>query len=166
MRRLIALALLCVPTALLAQADNTVSPGMTRAQVIAALGAPATQRSANGFTYMFYSNTCGRACGMQDLVIMKGDSLADAIFRSANRHYSGTSSSPEEVTPAVGTARPASTPLQMRQDDAPTPTKMTPPAKANDASPSIPPNQKPLAPAPATRTDSAAPPAPTKKTPG
>src|SRR5687767_11408472 len=124
MRHLIALALLCVPTALLAQADNTVSPGMTRAQVIAALGAPATQRSANGFTYMFYSNTCGRSCGMQDLVIMKGDSLADAIFRSANRHYTGTSSSPEEVAPAAASSRPAATPLQMKKDDAPAPSKM------------------------------------------
>ena len=166
MRRLIAIALLSVPSTLLAQADNTVSPGMTRAQVIAALGAPATQRSANGFTYMFYSNTCGRACGMQDLVIMKGDSLTDAIFRSTNRHYTGTSSSPESVAPATGNARPAATPLRMRKDDEPAPTKMTPPAKANDAKPSIPLDQTPLAPAPAKGADSTASPAPTKKTPG
>jgi hypothetical protein len=165
MRRLIALALLLVPTSLFAQAENTVSPGMTRAEVIAALGAPATQRSANGFTYMFYTNTCGRSCGMQDLVIMKGDSLTDAIFRSANRHYTGTSSSPEEVAPATGAARPA-TPLRMRKDDAPAPTKLTPPAKANDAKPSIPLKQKPLSPAPAKGADSAASSAPTKKTPG
>jgi hypothetical protein len=166
MRRLIALALLCIPTALCAQADHTVSPGMTRAQVIAALGAPATQRGANGYTYMFYTNTCGRACGMQDLVIMKGDSLADAIFRSPNRHYTGTSSSPVEVVPEAGAARPATAPLKMHKDDAPAPKKMTPPEKANDATPSIPLNQKPLAPAPATGADSAAPPAPAKKTPG
>ena len=165
MRRLIALALLCVPSVLLAQADNTVSPGMTRAQVIAALGAPATQRSANGFTYMFYSNTCGRACGMQDLVIMKGDSLADAIFRSANRHYTGTSSSPEEVAPATGAARPA-TPLRMRTDDTPAPAKMTPPAKASDATPSIPTDPARLPAAPAKGADSAASSAPTKKTSG
>jgi hypothetical protein len=164
MRRLIALALLCLPTAAFAQAENTVSPGMTRAEVIAALGAPATQRSANGFTYMFYANTCGRSCGMQDLVIMKGDSLADAIFRSSNRHYTGASSSPEEVAPEAGAARPASTPLQMRKDDAPT--RVTPPVRANDATPSIPLNQKPLAPAPAKGADSAAAPAPTKKTSG
>jgi hypothetical protein len=167
MRRLIALALLCVPPALLAQAESTVSPGMTRAQVIAALGAPATQRSANGFTYMFYPNTCGRACGMQDLVIMKGDSLADAIFRSANRHYTGTSSSPDEVAPEANAARPAPTPLLMRKDDAPSaPAQMKPPAKANDAKPSIPTDQKPLAPAPAKGADSTSPPAPTKQTSG
>jgi hypothetical protein len=166
MRRLIVLALLCIPSAVSAQSENTVSPGMTRAEVIAALGAPATQRGANGYTYMFYTNTCGRACGMQDLVIMKGDSLADAIFRSPNRHYTGTSSSPDEVVPATGAARPATAPLKMHKDDAPAPTKLTPPAKANDATPSIPLNQKPLAPAPAKRADSAATPAPTKKTPG
>ena len=166
MRRLIALALLCVPTALLAQADNTVSPGMTRAQVIAALGAPATQRSANGFTYMFYPNTCGRSCGMQDLVIMKGDSLADAIFRSPNRHYAGTSSSPEEATPETGAVRPAAAPLRMKKDDTPAPARMTPPATASDATPSIPLGQKPLPPAPPKGADSAASSASTKKTPG
>ena len=165
MRRLIALALLCVPSVLLAQADNTVSPGMTRAQVVAALGAPATQRSANGFTYMFYPNTCGRSCGMQDLVIMKGDSLADAIFRSANRHYTGASSSPEEVAPAAAASRPPATPLRMQKDDASAPAKLTPPAKASDATPSIPANQQPLSPAPAKGADSAKS-APTKKTSG
>jgi hypothetical protein len=166
MRRLIALALLCLPSALVAQSERTVSPGMTRAEVVAALGAPAAQRSANGFTYMFYSNTCGRSCGMQDLVIMKGDSLSDAIFRSPNRHFTGTSSSPEQVAPEAGVARPATAPMKIRKNDASAPTKLTPPAKANDATPSIPLNQKPLAPAPAKRADSAATPAPTKKTPG
>ena len=169
MRRLIALALLCVPPALLAQGDNTVSPGMTRAQVIAALGAPAIQRSANGHTYMFYANTCGRECGMQDLVVMKGDSLTDAIFRSPNRHYTGTSSSPEEVVPDATprAARPAAKPLIMRKDDAPAdPARMKPPAKANDATPSIPLEQKPLAPAPAPGAAPADATAPPNKTPG
>src|SRR5438309_5588932 len=115
MRRTIVLSLLCFPTLLLAQqADHTVSPGMTRAQVVAALGAPATLRTASEFTYMFYPNTCGRECGMNDLVILKNDSVTDAIFRSPNRHYTGTSSSPTQAAPKVAAHRPhaATTPMK------------------------------------------------------
>jgi hypothetical protein len=129
MRRLIALALLCLPPTLLAQqGDQTVSPGMTRAQVVAALGAPAIQRGANGFTYMFYTNTCGRSCGMQDLVILKGDSLSDAIFRSPNRHFTGASSSPEQMPPELSAraGRPAAKPMTIRKDDAPAAPTTTP----------------------------------------
>jgi hypothetical protein len=182
MRRLIASVLLVLPAALSAQqADHTISPGMTRAQVVSALGAPATQRTASEFTYMFYPNTCGRACGMNDLVILKNDSVTDAIFRSPNRHYTGTSSSPEEMPPEVAprAARPAAKPMTIRKDDAPAarptgaaetkpaaPTRMKPPAKANDATPSIPVKQQPLAPAPAKNTAPAKTTAPDKKTPG
>ena len=176
MRRFFALALLCLPSALRAQqGELTIAPGMTRAQVVAALGAPATQRTAGEFTYMFYPNACGRACGMNDLVILKDDSVSDAIFRSPNRHYTGTSSSPEEARPEVAprAARPASRPMTMRKTDAPAatpaapattttpaPARMKPPAKANDATPSIPLKQQPLQPAPAKTS------APDKKTPG
>ena len=175
MRRFIALALLCIPSALVAQqGDNTVSPGMTRAQVVAALGAPATQRSANGFTYLFYQNSCGRACGMQDLVIMKGDSLTDAIFRSPNRHFTGTSSSPEEMPPALTSraARPAAKPMTIRKDEAPSaqptpaaPSQLKPPAKPSDATPSIPLDEKKLEPLPPTGAAPATSP-PTQNTPG
>ena len=182
MRRFIAFVLLCLPAALPSQqSDHTVSPGMSRAQVVAALGAPATQRSASEFTYMFYPNACGRACGMNDLVILKHDSVTDAIFRSPNRHYTGTSSSPEERPPEVAprAARHTSTPMTMRKDDAaaakhatPTPakpvapTQMKPPAKANDATPSIPTKQKPLEPAPAKAGAPVKTTAPDKKAPG
>ena len=167
MRRFIAFVLLCLPAALPSQQrDHTVSPGMSRAQVVAALGAPATQRSASEFTYMFYPNACGRACGMNDLVILKHDSVTDAIFRSPNRHYAGTSSSPEQTAPAVAprAARRAPKPLTMRKNDAAapapaTPTQMKPPAKPTDVTPSIPVKPKPLEAAPARTT------APVKKTP-
>jgi hypothetical protein len=165
MRRSIVLSLLCLPTVLLAQqADHVVSPGMSRAQVVAALGAPATQRTASEFTYMFYPNACGRACGMNDLVILRNDSVSDAIFRSPNRHYTGTSSSPEQVTPAVAPRRPrtAAKPMTTRDTTttrakpaAPAPaktaatTQMKPPAKANDAKPSIPVKTNPMPAAPA-----------------
>jgi len=174
MRRFLAFALLFLPAALHAQqADHTISPGMTRAQVVAVLGTPATQRTASEFVYMFYPNACGRACGMNDLVILKNDSVTDAIFRSPNRHYTGTSSSPEQTPPAVAprAPRPAARPMTIRKDSAApakaaAPTQMKPPAKPTDATPSIPVKQTKLEPAPAKTT---APPnttAPAKKTPG
>jgi hypothetical protein len=167
MRRSIVLSLLCLPTVLLAQqADHIVSPGMSRAQVVSALGAPATQRTASEFTYMFYPNACGRECGMNDLVILRNDSVSDAIFRSPNRHYTGTSSSPEQMTPAVAPRgpRPAARPMTIRDTTtakaAPAPakaeptkaagtTQVKPPAKANDTKPSIPVKTTPMPPAPA-----------------
>ena len=174
MRRFITLVLLCLPAGLHAQQrDGTVSPGMTRAQVVAALGAPTTQRSASEFTYMFYPNACGRACGMNDLVILRKDSVTDAIFRSPNRHYTGTSSSPEEMPPEVAprAAPSASKPMTIRKDDAApakpaAPAQMKPPAKASDATPSIPSTQAPMTPAPAKTTAPPTTTAPVKKTPG
>jgi hypothetical protein len=68
---------------------------MTRAQVVEKLGKPATIRNYQGSTYLMYSNKCGKACGMQDIVILDHDVVVDAVFRSPNRHYTGTSSSPE-----------------------------------------------------------------------
>lgn len=148
MRRLIALALLCLPAACLSQErSNTVSPGMTRAQVAAALGEPAIQRTASDHTYMFYANGCGRACGMNDLVILQGDRVVDAIFRSPDRHYTGASSSPAPVSPkAAASARPS----------LPQPGQARTPAKPTDATPSIPTNPPVMQPAPTV-------PAPTKK---
>jgi outer membrane protein assembly factor BamE (lipoprotein component of BamABCDE complex) len=75
--------------------DATIDPGMTRAQVMEKLGKPATVRNYQGSTYLMYSNKCGKTCGMQDIVILDHDVVVDAVFRSPNRHYSGTSSSPE-----------------------------------------------------------------------
>jgi hypothetical protein len=199
MRRSIVLALLCLPTVLLAQqSDRVISPGMSRAQVVAALGAPATQRTASEFTYMFYPNSCGRECGMNDLVILRNDSVSDAIFRSPNRHYTGTSSSPQQATPALAPrrSRPAAKPMTTRDTTttkrkpttpaparakpaAPAPakgartTQLKPPAKANDATPSIPTKTTPMPAAPAktpattpSKTPATAPakaPAPDKK---
>jgi hypothetical protein len=148
MRHLIALALLCTPVACLAQepGDRTVSPGMTEAQVVAALGKPATLRSVGESKYLFYANSCGKSCGMNDLVILRGDSVVDAIFRSPDRHYTGVSSSPASVPPSAAKKRaPAHAPLRMK-----------PPAKPTDATPSIPVNPPIIAPAPPAN-------APTKK---
>ncbi|MEP7065264.1 MAG: outer membrane protein assembly factor BamE [Gemmatimonadota bacterium] len=78
---------------------GTVDPGMSRAQVIERLGKPATVRTYHGSTYLMYSNKCGKACGMQDVVILDHDVVVDAVFRSPDRHYTGTSSSPEATKP-------------------------------------------------------------------
>jgi hypothetical protein len=90
------LALSLVATTVQAQTgDATIDPGMTKAQVIEKLGKPATVRNYQGSTYLMYSNKCGKSCGMQDIVILDHDVVVDAVFRSPNRHYTGTSSSPE-----------------------------------------------------------------------
>ena len=99
---------LLMATPLLAQEPRVIDPGMTREQVVAELGAPATTREAGRFVYMFYPNGCERTCGMQDLVILENDGVVDAIFRSARRSYTGTSSSPGSVAPGrtTGNASP------------------------------------------------------------
>ena len=84
---------------------GTIDPGMTRAQVIERLGKPATVRTYQGSTYLMYSNKCGKKCGMQDLVILEHDSVVDAVFRSPDRHFTGTSSSPEATAPNSRTQR-------------------------------------------------------------
>lgn len=142
MRRLLILVLLCAPAACLSQQkDKSVSPGMSEAQVVDALGQPATRRSVGERTYLFYANSCGRSCGMNDLVILSRDSVVDAIFRSPDRRYTGASSSPESVSAkAAATSTPKGAPMRMK-----------PPARPSDASPSIPlttPTMKPASPSP------------------
>jgi hypothetical protein len=129
MRHSLAFALLLIAAPLAAQqAVRTIAPGMTKTQVVTALGQPATARTVSDYTYLFYTNTCGKRCGMNDLVVLHGDSVVDAIFRSPNRHYSGTSSSPAPISPEVARrqAPSPSRPVQMK------------PAPANDTRPSIP----------------------------
>lgn len=139
MRKLLVLALLCAPAACLSQAsEKTVSPGMSEAQVTQALGKPATRRAVGERTYLFYPNSCGRKCGMNDLVVLAHDSVVDAIFRSPNRHYTGASSSPESVSAkSAAKSAPSSSPMRMK-----------PPAKPSDASPSIPKDKPVIKPAP------------------
>lgn len=116
MRPLIALVLLALPLTASAQA-GTISPGMSRVQVVAALGEPVNTRSASEFTYLFYRNDCGKSCGMNDLVVLRRDSVVDAIFRSPSRHYTGTSSSPAPLPRTAARkgvrAKPAATTIAM-----------------------------------------------------
>jgi hypothetical protein len=165
MRHLIAFALLFAPAVLSAQqGPRTISPGMHRDQVIAALGQPATIRTASEYSYLFYPNSCGRACGMNDLVILRSDSVVDAIFRSPERHYTGQSSSPEAliaepVAPARRTA-PAK-PLAVRKEAAPAP-QAKPPAASKAAPAAAAPTAK-AAPAKAATTPPAKTAAPAQK---
>ena len=155
MRRPIVLALMLYSVPLHAQsATRTVSPGMTRAQVIAALGQPATSRTVGEDTYLFYINACGRKCGMNDLVVLHADSVADAIFRSPGRHYTGTSSSPAAIPgSAAARARPraAGQPVKLPADTKP-PTRMKP-GPPSDTRPSIPLNPPVVKPANTSQTD-------------
>jgi outer membrane protein assembly factor BamE (lipoprotein component of BamABCDE complex) len=80
------------------QTPATIDPGMTREQVVAKLGTPLSSRSFSGFTYLFYLNGCEKKCGMNDLVVLDSGKVVDAVFRSASRRYSGTSSSPRRIT--------------------------------------------------------------------
>lgn len=129
MRHLLAIVLLCTPAACLSQQkEKTVSPGMSEAQVVEALGKPATVRKNGDRTFLFYANTCGKNCGTSDLIILTRDSVTDAIFRSPDRRYTGTSSSPESISAKAAAKSGASS----------APIRMKPPAKPNDASPSIP----------------------------
>ncbi len=101
---LIAVVLVALPFRSGAQ---TVRPGMSRSQVVAALGEPLTSRRANVMEYLFYRNSCVRRCGMHDLVILQRDSVVDAIFRDARRRYTGESSSPRAIPAAAARTRAA-----------------------------------------------------------
>ena len=153
MRRLILLGMLYGTPVLAQAAARTVSPGMNKAQVIAALGQPATARTVGEDTYLFYLNACGKRCGMNDLVVLHADSVSDAIFRSPDRHYTGKSSSPSAIPPRVAARQnaPSAEPMKTRPDKSPeAPTRMKP-APANDIRPSMPVNRPVIRPAPDTK---------------
>ena len=155
MRGPFVLALMLYSAPLLAQAAaHTISPGMSKAQVVAALGQPATARTVGEDTYLFYINACGRKCGMNDLVVLHADSVADAIFRSPGRHYTGTSSSPTAIPGSVAArAKPSKggQPMKMPADAGATPPPRMKPGPPNDTRPSIPVNPPMVKPAPTVK---------------
>jgi len=73
---------------------GTVSPGMTRDQVIAVWGIPAAERTLEGRTYLYFRNGCEVSCGTFDVVFLENDQVVDAIVRGEGHNYAGTSSSP------------------------------------------------------------------------
>lgn len=98
MRRL--LVFLFLTAALPLRAQTVVDPGMTKAAVVAKLGAPAIERTSGDATYLFYKNGCERKCGMHDVVVLEKGVVVDAVFRAAARRYSGKSSSPRMIPAA------------------------------------------------------------------
>jgi len=65
----------------------TVAAGMPRDVVVARLGAPVAERTSGNATYLFYASVCEPACPVNDLVVLRGGRVADAIFVSPGRRY-------------------------------------------------------------------------------
>ena len=86
-------------------AQAVVDPGMSRAQVVAKLGKPNVERAADSLVFLFYRNAVERRVGMSDIVVLVGDKVVDAVFRSGARRYSGSSSSPAPIPADVARKR-------------------------------------------------------------
>ena len=84
-----------------AQAPKSIDPGMSEAKVVERLGQPDVSRTSGEVKYLFYHNNCIKQCGMDDVVILQKDSVIDAMFRSADRSYTGKSSSPKSIPAQV-----------------------------------------------------------------
>jgi len=132
MRILIALAAGVVALPAAAQAPHTVDPGMTRAQVVAALGEPLSVKSYDGHTYLLYKNGCEKKCGMNDLVVLDSGKVVDAVFRSSARRYTGTSSSPRMIS-AADARHGAGAPLKTPETPESKPDAKKPDTKKPDA---------------------------------
>ena len=118
------ITVLCISASTLgAQKAKTVDPGMTREQVVAAIGEPLSSRSYQGFTYLLYKNGCEKKCGMNDLVVLDSGKVVDAVFRAPGRTYSGTSSSPKMISAADAKHGSANAPLNVHP---PAPKKPSP----------------------------------------
>ena len=84
-----------------AQAPKSIDPGMSETKVVERLGQPDVSRTSGDVKYLFYHNNCIKQCGMDDVVILQKDSVVDAMFRSADRTYTGKSSSPKSIPAEV-----------------------------------------------------------------
>lgn len=86
---------------------GTVTPGMTREQVISLWGVPVAERTQEQWIYLYFRNGCEVTCGMFDLVLLQGGQVVDAVVRGPGHTYAGESSSPSgkvpEATPPAGT---------------------------------------------------------------
>ena len=106
-------ALLLAGSATAANAQSAVRPGMTAEEVTAAWGAPTATRTRGDFTYMSYPSSCMPECGTQDVVILQGGKVVDAIARSSNHPYEGPSSVSGKApgfTDSAGVTTPAGKP--------------------------------------------------------
>ncbi len=109
MKVLTALTALTVLTATSALAQGTVKPGMTRAEVVAAWGEPYAERTRGAYMYMSFKSDCLPACGTHDVVTLKDGKVIDAIARSSNHKYDGSSS--VQRTPGFTDSNGVTTPV-------------------------------------------------------
>ena len=73
---------------------GTISPGMTRDEVVSVWGAPVTERMVGQRLYLYYRNGCEVSCGTFDVVFLDNGVVVDAIVRGPGHEYAGASSSP------------------------------------------------------------------------
>ena len=91
--------LACAAAPAAAQDTTTaIRPGMTEADVRARWGEPLAVRRVNDWTYMFYANG-QRHYGYDDVVMLQGGQVMDAVVRGAGHVYLGQSSSPPDRLP-------------------------------------------------------------------
>jgi hypothetical protein len=127
------LALAAAPAA--AQDTATaVRPGMSEADVRARWGEPLAVRRVNDWTYLFYANG-ERHFGYDDVVMLQGGQVMDAVVRAPEHLYLGTSSSPPDRLPAYTAPRRTGTsdaPAAVTgvRVNAPAPTTAPPPPEA------------------------------------
>ncbi len=105
MRNFTRLALLMVAVAGSASAQASIDPGMTRDQVVAKLGKPASEHSSGSATFLYYKNGQEQKMGMSDMVALDSGKVVDAVFRSSARRYTGKSSSPAPVSAEAAIAK-------------------------------------------------------------
>jgi hypothetical protein len=122
--RLLAVVTLCsLVAAGTVGAQAVVSPGMSRAQVIAVLGKPSAERAADSSVFLFYPNGMERRVGMSDLVVLTADKVVDAVFRAKTRRYAGTSSSPAPIPADVARKQRPTPGGELQLSPPPTPPK-------------------------------------------
>ncbi len=73
---------------------GSVSPGMSRADVIGVWGEPVAERAAGTWEYLYFRNGCEVTCGTFDVVMLETGQVVDAIVRGEGHTYTGVSSSP------------------------------------------------------------------------
>ena len=146
----------------LAQAPKSIDPGMSETKVVERLGAPDASRAAGDYKYLFYHNDCIRKCGMDDVVILRSDSVVDAMFRSADRAYTGKSSSPHAISAEVA-ARTRPTPREVPSGEVVQAGAVKAEVPKADSAPTPAVKDTTVKPEPAAAADTAAKPAPAEK---
>jgi hypothetical protein len=75
-------------------ATGTVTPGMTREDVLGVWGEPVAERAVGAWTYLYFRNGCEVSCGTFDVVFLENGQVVNAIVRGQGHIYDGTSTSP------------------------------------------------------------------------